>query len=175
MAALGVVPVDAGGINKVVGVAVAFRALGFPTAILRDDDRGTPVGEAEFLSSGGIVFHWEPGHATEDALFTHLPESAAQKLLEHAVAALGEPTVNAQLDSASSGIIHADDCRGALAATHRQVLGKAAQSKTTPWFKSVGRMEQVAREVIGPVLPATGAPVADVVKELRTWARNAAG
>lgn len=175
LAALGVVPVDAGGVSKVIGIARDLQALGFPTAVLRDDDRGTPDGEADYKAGGGRVFHWEPGHATEDALFAHLPEATAHQLLERAVVALGEPTINDHILSASAGALRLADCRGALTPMHRETLGKAARSGSTAWFKSIGRMERAAREVIAPALSATGAPVAGVVDALRAWARDAAG
>jgi len=173
LASIGIVPVDAGGVTKVISVARAFQSLGFPTAVFRDDDTARPAGEDLYAADGGTVFHWSAGLATEDALFEQLPEAAVHQLVERAIETLGEPTVDAQVVSASSATLHVADCKGTLTDTHRRALGKAARSANAGWFKSVSRMEPAARAVIGPALPATGEPVAGVITALRTWARNA--
>jgi hypothetical protein len=75
ISACGVALVDCGGgdPDRCFNRGAAFRALGYRTAILRDDDiEPTEAIEEAFTADGGTVIAWRDGRALEDELFLSL-------------------------------------------------------------------------------------------------------
>ena len=151
--AQGVALVDAGGCSKLYGRASAFTALGYRCAVLRDDDvQPDTATESSFTTAGNAVFTWATGNSTESELFASLDDAGVQALLEYAVATVGEALVDDHIKSASKGVQTLTSCRANSGAATRQVLASAAHG--CGWYKSVGRMEDAARTVIGPSITA---------------------
>lgn len=88
MAAHGCALVDGGG-SELFSRALAFQALGFRVATLRDSDvHPTPELEAKFLAAGGQTYRWRNGRALEDELFeTAGPLAASSSAASCAVSA----------------------------------------------------------------------------------------
>ncbi len=169
LAALGVALVNGGGVTQVVGRAEAFRTLGFRAMIFRDDDRQPDMNaEARFVGGGGTTAKWRDGHALEDEMFEGVSDTCASALLEHALTLHGDARINDHIKSASGGTLQLSDCRGVCDQRHRGLLGKAARSGD--WFKTVGRMEAVAFEVLGPHFETTADSFRTVVESLFNWA-----
>jgi putative ATP-dependent endonuclease of OLD family len=151
--ARGIGLVDGGGTNT-FRRANAFLSLGYRTAVLRDSDAAvTPQLERAFADGGGTVFSWSPGNALEDELFASLSDSGVEGLLAKAVELKETALINEHIKSASDNdkdleAIQADAAIE-MSAENRDILAAAAKSGAG-WFKSVGAMELVAREVIGP-------------------------
>jgi len=181
ISALGVGLVDSGGgdPDRAIERAAMFRAFGYAAAVMRDDDqRPNAAAEAAFVGSGGTVIAWRDGRCLEQELFWSLPAEAVEKLLGRAVDLMGEELVDDQIKSASSNAYDHEAvlalCRGGtLGPEHRVALGKAALSKQNPWFKSVSRMEDVAREIVGPGLEGADPAFKTTVEALFDWASNA--
>jgi putative ATP-dependent endonuclease of the OLD family len=77
--AYGCALVDGGG-SELFTRALAFQALGYRVATLRDSDvHLTPELEAKFAAAGGKIFHWHAGRALEDELFLNLAPSTISK------------------------------------------------------------------------------------------------
>lgn len=151
--AYGVSLVDAKGVSNLYQRAMPFVRLNYRVGALRDDDAQPPAAaEAAFGAAGGSVFKWRPGRSLEDELFASLSDAGVAGLLAKAVLFHGEARINAQLQTASAGTLNLAACRGPVTAASRSAMAKAAQSEANPWFKSVGRMEEVGRDVIGPDL-----------------------
>ena len=169
LTARGVVLVDGGGVTRLVGRAEALRSLGFRTMIFRDDDKQPdPEAELQYLNAGGATTKWRDGYAFEDELFASVSNGCAVALLEHALELHGEAPIDEHIKSASNGALQLRDCRGICDPAQRGVLGRAARSGDG-WFKTVGRMETVATEILGPNLVDTTAAFQAVVDGLLRW------
>jgi putative ATP-dependent endonuclease of OLD family len=170
IAAAGTALVDAKGIHQLYGRAAAFQALGYDVAVLRDDDVQPDAAlEAEFIGSGGAVFRWRDGCAIEDELFRGLSENGAAELLGRAVELLDEALVDDHIRSASNGYRSYAECVLPHSTEIRETLGKAAQSKKVPWFKSVTRMEEAARDIVFPNLSTADETLRATISAIETW------
>lgn len=164
-----------GGGDEMLKRASAFVALGYRTALLRDDDkRPDPVEEAMFELSGE-VFKWQEGRKIEAEIFASVPPGAAIALLDLALEELDQQVLDAQLSSASGnkvGIasIREEAQKGGLSPISRKALGDAS-GKKSGWFKTVGAMERAAREIIGPNL-VQGEPFRLKTMQIRRWTLN---
>ena len=54
----------------------------------------------------------------------------------------------------------------------RKLLGESARIRKAGWFKSISKMEGVARDILGPNLEATEAGFRDVIRDLFAWAHT---
>lgn len=172
--ALGIALVDAAGCDKIYKRATALNALNYRTAVLRDDDRQPdPAVEAAFTAGGGALFHWRPGRSLESELFASLSNAAIIQLLERAVELHGEELIEAHISSESLGLTTLAECRAGVNADVRATLARASQTKKSGWFKSVGWMEDVARDIVGPDLPNADPDFVAIIRSIGAWANNA--
>jgi hypothetical protein len=135
-----------------------------------------PNQEAEngFITAGGHVISWREGSSLEGELFQSLSHPAISKLVEFAIEIHGEDQIDAQIRSASDGEKDLDNIRldmllDEFSTDVRQVLARAAGSKSG-WFKTVGRMEQVARRIVAPDLANADAAFTAILESIFTWA-----
>lgn len=170
LTAAGVAWVDAKGIDQIYARAKAFQSLGYRVAVLRDDDvQPNAAEEAAFVGGGGAVFKWRTGCALEDELFCCLSDQVVSQLLGRAVFLLDQGLVDEHIRSASNGQVTYAACAGALDVDLRKTLGAAARSKRGAWFKSVTRMEDVARDIVFPSLATTDATFQGTIASLEQW------
>lgn len=159
--------------------ASVFRALGYRSAVVRDDDRKpTAEVEAGFIAEGGKVVVWREGRALEDELFLSLTENGVGMLLDRAIALHGQELINEHIKSASQNAkdlnaIQAEMLIDGISEDSRQILGKAARSKKAGWFKSVTWMEDVAREIVGPDLANAENGFRTLVESVFAWTSDA--
>lgn len=169
-AASGLALVDGRG-KSMFKTACDFRSLGYRTAVLRDDDeRPTPELEESFKKTGGSLFSWRAGRATEQELFLSLTERAVQALIGLAIEFKGEEIVDANIKSKSNGQVSLHDCQQEISLGNRQLLGLAAKSSS--WFKSVSAMERAARDVVGPDLDGADPQFHAEVERIFAWIEN---
>ena len=179
--AQGTALVDCGGgdADRPFKRAAAFRALGYRVAVVRDDDKKpTESVEAAFIADGGKVVAWRCGRALEDELFLSLTDDAINKMIDRAVELYGEELVDEHIKSASQNvknlnIIRKETLFGGITTESRVILGKAARTKKTGWFKSVTWMEDVARDIVGPDLAKADAGFKAFVDDIFAWVGNA--
>lgn len=172
IAALGVAIADGHG-ETTFKRANAFAALGYKTLILRDNDKAPDKTDLEtYTRAGGTVITWRNGRALEEELFASLSQDGVYKLLEVAVQNKSKPFVNDNIKSASSHSCDLEKCRSVVNSETRTVLGKAAKSKGTSWYKSISAMETVACEIVGPDLKDCEAGFRSLIEQLFTWAEN---
>ncbi|MBB3394207.1 MULTISPECIES: AAA family ATPase [unclassified Rhizobium] len=178
MYATGTVLVDAGGCDKILGRALAFQTMGYRVATFRDDDvKPNPGKEAAFEVDGGEVFKWRDGNKLEVELFGSLPENAVNILLEKVLEDRSETEINDQLSSRSGNavtlaIVRDELGKGVLSGEARKALGEAAGGNSEgkkAWFKSVGAMEEIGREVVIPHLLKSDVAFKDVIVAMRKW------
>lgn len=172
--ALGVALVDGAGADKLYKRAGAFRALGYRTAVLRDDDtQPTPDLEKVFKEGSGKVVAWRAGRTLEDELFLSLSKEGVSKLFERAIELHGEALINDHIKSASTGKLDLAACRGKSTQEIRAVLGKASRTRKAGWFKSVTWMEAVAFDIVGPDLQKADPGFRALIEEVFAWANDA--
>ena len=170
-----------GGVDRPFERAAAFRALGYRSAVVRDDDqKPTASVEADFIAAGGKVIAWRAGRALEDELFLSLTNDAVSKLIDRAVELHGEELVDAHIKSASQDkknltIIQTETLIDGIKTDSRLILGKASRTRTRKagWFKSVTWMEDVARDIVGPDLAKADAGFKALIDDIFAWASNA--
>ncbi len=165
-----------GGGDEMLKRASAFVALGYRTALLRDDDKRPDPDEEALFELSGKVFKWQEGRKIEAEIFASIPSGAAIALLDLALEDLDQPVLDAQLSSASGNQVSIASIReeakaGELSPIAREALGTAS-GKKSGWFKSVGAMERAARDIIGPNLVA-GEPFSLMTGNIRRWTLNA--
>jgi putative ATP-dependent endonuclease of OLD family len=173
--------VDCGGgdADKPFNRAAVLHALGYRTAIVRDDDkRPSEAVETAFMASGGKVVAWRDGRALEDELFLSLTDNGVSKLIDHAIELHGEALINEHIKSASQNAkdlntVLTEAVINGISRESRTFLGKAARTRKAGWFKSVTWMEDVARDIVGPDLGNADAGFIMLVDEIFAWANNA--
>ena len=174
--ALGVALVDGAGADKLYKRVGAFTALGYRTAVLRDDDTNLPPNlEKAFQNADGKVVAWRNGRTLEDELFLSLTKEGVTKLIERAIELHGEALINDHIKSVSAGKLDIAGCRKGLNKEIRVVLGKASRTKKAGWFKSVTWMEAAAYDIVGPDLQNADQEFCSLIEDLFAWTNNAAG
>ena len=170
LTAAGVAWVDAKGVDQIYARARAFQSLGYRVAVLRDDDaQPNAADEAGFVAGGGAVFKRRASCALEDELFYCLSNEAALELLGRAVTLLDEALVDDHIRSASNGQHTYAACVFALNGDIRRTLGAAARSKRGAWFKSITKMEDVARGIVFPNLATADQIFRQTIASLDDW------
>lgn len=181
LGAQGTALIDSGGgdPDKPFKRAAAFQALGYRTAIFRDDDKKpTEAVEAAYISNGGKVIAWRDGRALEDELFLSLTDSAVEGLIGRAIELHGEELVNDHIKSASLNAKSLDEIKnevlfeGFVTVESRKILGQASRTRRAGWFKSVTWMEDLARDFVGPDLENSDAGFRALVDEVFSWSSN---
>lgn len=178
IAAHGCALVDGGG-SELFSRALAFQALGYRVATLRDSDvHPTPELETKFAAAGGQTYRWRNGRALEDELFATAGPLTVARLLELAVSEKEEALVNEHIKTASGNskdlVTIRAECAAGVTAPTRTLLGVASRFKGQKgWFKSIGMMEQATRELIAPELPqAIDSAIGRFMEQIFTWIAN---
>jgi hypothetical protein len=172
ISARGVALVDCGGgdADRCFSRGEVFRALGYRTAILRDDDTEPTEGvEAAFAAEGGTVITWRDGRALEDELFLSLSDQAVDQLIDRAIEPHGEG-LGQRTYQIRVAAIRAEAEGDGISAKSRAILGQAARTRRAGWFKSLSWMEDVARDIVGPDLDNADPDFVALIDELFAWA-----
>ncbi|MCS4092633.1 ATP-dependent endonuclease [Rhizobium sp. BK176] len=179
--AAGTALVSANGYTNIMSRAEAFQTMGYRTATFRDDDYQPPIAEeTSFELAGRSIFKWRKGHKLEVELFVTLPADAVGALLDRALEDRSEGEVDSQLKSHSTNAVtlarvRDELARGVLSTEARLALGNAAggnKDNKKAWFKSVGEMEEVARDLVMPSVRETDKEFISVLVSLRKWCLN---
>ncbi len=120
---------------------------------------------------------WGAGCALEQELFNSLSDAGVEELLNKAKVLHGAELVDQHIKSASEGKVSLYDIEVAflmseISAKHREVLGLAAKSKSSAWYKSVSTMEAVALEIVAPNLATAKPEFLKAVNAIFAWAEN---
>ncbi len=156
--------------------ASAFQQLGYRVAAMQDNDKEpTPAAVATFKSAGGFHVTWRDRKALEDELFASLPTAAVTALLQRGIELMPDGVVDQHIRTRSSGkmtlaAVQAEGASGNYSVATRAVLGEASRIRKAGWFKSITKMEDVAREIVGPALGQTDAGFVGLINGLFCWA-----
>ncbi len=175
----GIALVDGGG-SEMFERALSFQELGYRTAVFRDSDVfPTPALEMTFRQNGGSVFSWKEEWATEDAIFSCLPDQSISELLDLAIEYKSEELVSSQITTASEGKLKLSDIQmkflfDELTDYEKEILSTASRSSRArqSWFKSVSAMERAGHEIIAPVLEDTGNDFKNVLESIFDWCQT---
>jgi len=160
-------------------IAKAFQKLGYRVAVLQDNDRPPSARLVEeFRMSGGYHVAWRGVKALEDELFTSLPDDAVTALIARALELTEDGKVDAHIKTRSDGKLTLEKVQfeGMIAGYSdetRSVLGAASRIRKAGWFKSISKMEGVARDIVGPYLEQADKNFAVILAGLFMWACNA--
>lgn len=177
----GVSYVDAGGgdADACFHIAKAFQKLGYWVAVLQDNDK-PPKAELldEFRKAGGYHVTWREGKALEDELFASVPDNAVTALIARALELTEDGKVDAHIRTRSEGKLTLKQVQfeGMIAGytnETRIVLGAASRIRKAGWFKSISKMEGVARDIIGPYWAEADAGFKVILSGLYMWACDA--
>ncbi len=179
--AYGTALVDCGGgdADRPFNRAAAFRALGYRSAVVRDDDiEPTEAVETKFTGDGGEVFSWHEGRTIEDELFLSLSDEGVKRLIERAVELHGEEMIGNSIKSLSHSAndlnaIREEASTSGFSTENRKILGKAARTRKAGWFKSLTWMQDVARDIVGPDLPNADRDFKNLIESIFKWTRSA--
>lgn len=176
--ASGVHYIDAGGgdADRCFQRADIFQQLGYRVAAVQDNDKEpTSTVVAAFEAAGGYCVTWRKGMALEDALFASLPAASVTALIERGIELMSEDFVDQHIRTRSSGrltlaTVQTEGMSGNYSDSTRAVLGKASRVKKAGWFKSISKMEDVARDIVGPALEQSDSDFSEVIKGIFCWA-----
>lgn len=176
----GVSYVDTGGgdADRCFHKAKAFLKLGYRVAAVQDNDK-TPTAALvnEFKASGGYHVAWRDGRALEDELFVSLPDSAVTQLIERALELTEDGKVDENIKTKSDGKVNLGQIQfeslvSSYSPATRVVLGAASRSRKAGWFKSISKMEGIARDILGPHFDATDSGFTGLIVDLFDWAAS---
>lgn len=174
----GVSYIDVGGSHpdRCYARGTALLLLGYRVLAFVDADRPpTPAVVEGFVNAGGQVLTWHNGRAMEDELFCSLSVDAVDLLLAKAIETVGREMVAAHIASASTGrcsleSIEAERAVGVYSGATRALLGAAARTRNSGWFKSVSAGQEVGAAIVGPHLRSADAAFQARINHLFTWA-----
>lgn len=178
----GVAYVDTGGgdADRCFNRAKAFMKLGYRVAAVQDNDKvPTAAAVEQFKDAGGYHVAWRDGKALEDELFTSLAHEAIDALIARALELTDDGKVDENIKTQSEGKLNLKavqdevDLLGTYTMDTRRVLGKSSRTRKSGWFKSISKMEGVARDIVGPYLADADIGFSGKLSELFKWARNA--
>lgn len=177
LSARGIALVDCGGggADRPFERATAFHKLGYRVAVLRDDDKKPTASiEKTFTDAGNAVFAWRTDRALEDELFISLTDAAVSKMLDYAIELYDDSLIDDHIKSATQGAktlasVQAEPLTAGFTDETRAMLGRTARGKQASWFKSVSKMEHVAREIVGPDLSGATEAFRAIVTGLFAW------
>lgn len=176
IAARGVTLIDAGGVTKLYTSAPTLQALKYRIAAFRDDDVAPDADtEKEFEENSGSVFKWAAGQKIEAAILKAAPSEMIVEILDAGKKIVGEDVANEHIKSASGNKADFHAIRSSAVndqTTDQEIdwLISAVTTKKNSWFKSVGRMERLSREIIGPEIKKMSDDFRDVVRQIFKWA-----
>lgn len=177
-AGVGYVDATGGDADRCFYRASAFQQLGYRVAAVQDNEKTpTPATVAAFVAAGGYHLTWRDGRALEDELFASLPAAAVTALIARGLELTEDGLVDQHIRTRSSGkltlaAVQAEGLSGTYSVATRTVLGEASRIRKAGWFKSITKMEAVARDIVGPALATSDARFVDLVNGLFSWAHK---
>ncbi len=184
MQAAGVALVDCGGghADRPYERAKFLANLGYRVAVFRDDDvKPTTAIQTEITGLGGPTFTWDEEQDIETAIVTNVSEAILLLMIDYAISLHGQQLVGNHVTSASQGsetvenlraLLHSD--QHSVTNEQRQIIARSAGGKNA-WFKTVGHMEHLARNILAPNFTGVSEGFKAKVNALLVWAQTIHG
>jgi putative ATP-dependent endonuclease of OLD family len=155
---------------------MALLGLGYRVMAFLDNDK--PSTEAVvngFVGAGGKVVSWRAGRALEDEMFQSLSPDAVSALVQRALELTEDGRVDEHIKTRSNGAwslgrVSSHVQQQGFTPEVRALLGSASRIRKAGWFKSVSKMEGVARDIVGPNLGTAESGFTDLVHDIFGWA-----
>lgn len=171
---------NGGSPDKCLQRALALRKLGYRVIAFIDNDKTPSQPEVDALEDlGGYVVTWRDSQALEDVLFRAFPVDVIDLLISTAVEYTSVEYMDENLRQCSKEspvtlqeIRDARDLAADYSVDHRGLLGRAARVRKRGWFKSITKMEDVARDILGPHWLRCSSEFQDVVRGLYNLCRS---
>ncbi|MBZ5486493.1 AAA family ATPase [Halomonas aquamarina] len=170
--------VDSGGGNpdQCFSRGEEFLKLGYRVLVFIDADKPilTEGLIEKFVDAGGEYIIWRDGLAIEDELFRSLSDKGVEGLLIKAAEFVGRELISEQIGSKSNGRFNLEDIEilkliSGFEPEVRQLLGVTSRNNKNAWFKSVGRFQEITRDIVGPDLPNAEQGFKDIIEKLWRW------
>jgi uncharacterized protein YbjQ (UPF0145 family) len=182
LTANGVAFVDCGGgtVDACFYRGKAFQRLGYRVMALLDNDKApTESVVNDFVAASGKVVSWRDERALEEELFLSLPDNAIQDMIDRALELTADGLVDSHIRSTSEGTCTLEDIQleylvDTFTTETKELLGKASKLRKAGWFKSISKMEAVARDIVGPNFDGADAGFKAIVDDLFAWAHRRA-
>lgn len=156
--------------------AQVFQKLGYRVAVVQDNDKSPTLEVVNgFTDAGGYLTTWRNGRALEDELFLSMPAVAVSALIDRALLLTEDGLVDQHINTKSAGAanlatILQDGMDAGFSEAVRNLLGESSRIRKSGWFKSISKMEGVARDIVGTNLDASDADFRKIVENLFDWA-----
>lgn len=182
ISAMGVSLVDCNGSNpdRFIDRATVFLSLGYRAGVFCDDDKAPTSKKLDvFVDAGGGFFTWRNGRALEDELFLSLHDEDVDALIDAAIEFHGEKLIDDHIKTETGneydlGSLRAEANRlEEYSDELRMILASASKNKSNGWYKSVSKMEVVARNIVGPNLEYADDEFRENVELIFTWIADA--
>lgn len=148
---------NGGSPDKCLYRAMAIRQLGYRVIAFIDNDKPATVTEVDkFQKMGGFLVTWREGLALEDVLFRAFPVGVTDQLITQGVECTSVEYVDENLKKCAGSALTIQeiwDARsqaGDYSPEHRGLLGAASRLRNRGWFKSITKMEDLARDILAP-------------------------
>ena len=162
---------DGGGGDNYFKRAEVFAQLGYRTALLKDSDITTPAHRQQTehcRASGVTIFEWGNGFSTEAALLAWCPTETIRDIVLLAAGLNSQQQVDQHIHNCSQGAYNFDTCTGEPTEEMRTPVAHAAGKYG--WFKTIGKAEDLAENIVGPVINQFSRPFKAIIRDLLAWA-----
>ncbi|EJS0105070.1 AAA family ATPase [Salmonella enterica] len=162
---------DGGGGDNYFKRAEVFAQLGYRTALLKDSDITTPAHRQQTehcRASGVTIFEWGNGFSTEGALLAWCPAETIRDIVLLAADLNSQQQVDQHIHNCSQGAYNFDTCTGEPTEEMRTPVAHAAGKYG--WFKTIGKAEDLAENIVGPVINQFSRPFKAIIRDMLAWA-----
>lgn len=164
---------NGGSPDKCLQRALALRKLGYRVVAFIDNDKAASGSEVRaFEEAGGSIVTWKNAQALEDVIFRSFPVDVVDNLITRATEHTSIDFMELNLERCAGRpltlqqIWEARQAAGDYSLENRALLGRAARVRNRGWFKSITKMEDLAREMLAPGLHRSAADFQDVIYQL---------
>lgn len=148
---------NGGSPDKCLYRAMAMRQLDYRVIAFIDNDKPATASEVKrFEMMGGFLVTWREEQALEDVLFRAFSADTTDQLITYAIESSSLEFVDENLKKCAVSpltiqqIWDERNLTGDYSPEHRKLLGAAARLRNRGWFKSITKMEDLARNILAP-------------------------
>ncbi len=174
-----------GGGNAFVNYCLAFKSLGYPTAVFCDSDSSRTnninAKKPDLVSKGISVFDWNKGDCLETGIFKDVQSSKIGELVKLAIENYVNEKGVSQSDALTAieqsvlskgqtlpSVYNDTTCTKEL----REALGKASTTKANSWYKSITKGSSVGKILFADFDKTPDNKLKQLLMGLNQWIDN---